>query len=468
MSERLIVFTRYPEPGKSKTRLIGVLGPEGAAQVQREMTQHVLGWAKALIQSRPVDLEICFEGGDESLMRQAFGNDLAYRRQSAGDLGRRMRVAFQSAFRSGSHRVVLVGTDCPELDGHSVQAAFDRLNEHELVLGPATDGGYYLIGLRSPAPTLFDGIPWGMGDVLEATLSAAEAAGLSVALLPWLSDVDCPEDLAVWNRVKDRRLASDASQRISIIIPTLNEAACLGRTLEALHGTTCVEAIVVDAGSHDGTPQIAEAHGCRALTVPPGRAGQMNAGAAAATGSILLFLHADTWLPQRFEEHIHATLARPGVVAGAFRLSIENSRGTLRLIQWAANLRARWLQMPYGDQAIFLTAETFHAMDGFPNLPIMEDFEMVRRLRRRGRITIADASVTNSARRWNALGPLRTTWINQMVVLGYYLGVAPERLARWYRRSEDRHGMADLSIEDVLLNQRCHQESRDSPANDLH
>ena len=331
---------------------------------------------------------------------------------------------------------MLIGTDCPELDGRLVQAALDRLGGNDLVLGPATDGGYYLIGLRSPTPALFGGIPWGTGEVLRSTLSVAETAGLSVALLPRLSDVDCPEDRAVWSRVKDRRLASDASHRISIIIPTLNEAACLGQTLGALRGAACLETIVVDAGSRDGTPEIAQAHSCRVLTAPSGRAGQMNDGAAVATGSVLLFLHADTLLPQDFERHIHATLAGPGVAAGAFRLSIENAQSVLRAIQWAANLRARWLQMPYGDQAIFLSAETFRAIGGFPDLPIMEDFELVRRLRRRGQIAVANASVTTSARRWNALGPLRTTWINQMVVVGYHLGVAPERLARWYCRGE--------------------------------
>ncbi len=92
--------------------------------------------------------------------------------------------------------------------------------------------------------------------------------------------------------------------------------------------------------------------------------------------------------------------------------------------------------MPYGDQAIFVAAETFLAIGRFSNLPIMEDFKMVRRLRRRGRIAVADASVATSARRWNALGPLRTTWINQMVVVGYYLSVAPERLVRWYCRGK--------------------------------
>ncbi len=433
MSERLLVFTRYPEPSKGKTRLIPVLGPEGASQLQREMTQHVFGWAKTFATSRPLRVEVRFEGGGEDLMRQAFGDDLVYRRQDVGDLGQRMRAAFEAAFRAGDNRVVLIGTDCPELDGKVVQTAFDRLGENDVVLGPANDSGYYLIGLRRLIPALFDSIPWGTADVLQTTLAVAKAAGLSVTLLSQLSDVDRPEDIAAWNRVKSR------SPCISIIIPTLNEATCLGRTLESLRDAAYVEKIVVDAGSRDGTPKIAETHGCRVLTAPQGKAKQMNAGAAVATGSVLLFLHADTLLPQGLERHVHATLARPGVVAGAFRLSIEDARGSLRLIEWAANLRARWLQMPYGDQAIFVTAETFRAIGGFPDLPIMEDFEMVRRLRRCGRIAIADASVTTSARRWNAVGPLRTTWINQMIVLGYYLGVPPQRLTRWYGRRRDRH-----------------------------
>ena len=148
-TEPRILFTQAFR--KSKTRLIPVLGPEGAAQLQREMTQHVLGWAKALATCRPLCLEVCFEGGDDSLMRQAFGNDLTYRRQTVGDLGQRMHAAFEAAFRAGNHRAVLIGTDCPELDGRLVQAAFDRLGENDLVLRPANDGGYYLIGLRRSA-----------------------------------------------------------------------------------------------------------------------------------------------------------------------------------------------------------------------------------------------------------------------------------------------------------------------------
>jgi len=158
----------------------------------------------------------------------------------------------------------------------------------------------------------------------------------------------------------------------------------------------------------------------------------MNAGAAAASGSILLFLHADTRLPPGFDSAVRSALEEPGVVAGAFRLRIGAPGGSLRIIERAVAIRSRVLRMPYGDQGIFVRNETFHELGGFPELPVMEDFEFVRRLRRRGKIRIVSLSAITSGRRWRELGPWRTTWINQKVILGYYLGISPERLAAWY------------------------------------
>ncbi|MBI4859848.1 MAG: TIGR04283 family arsenosugar biosynthesis glycosyltransferase [Candidatus Riflebacteria bacterium] len=193
---------------------------------------------------------------------------------------------------------------------------------------------------------------------------------------------------------------------------------------------------------------------CRVLVAPPGRAGQMNVGAAVASGPVLLFLHADTRLPERFEEPVRATLDRAGVVAGAFRLAIENARGPLRFIQWAANFRSRWLGMPYGDQAVFAKAEVFRAVGGFPDLPILEDLEMIRRFRRFGRIAVVAATVTTSSRRWASRGALRGSWINQMVLAGYFAGVSPDRLLRWYGRMGGRSQRAG---------DRGDDESRTSP-----
>lgn len=222
--------------------------------------------------------------------------------------------------------------------------------------------------------------------------------------------------------------------RISVIIPMLNEAGSLDKTLVAAGQGENVETIVVDGGSCDGTQNLVLAAGARLLHSPAGRARQMNVGAATATGEILLFLHADTRLPCRFDRYVRAALSGHHVVAGAFRLHIDGPERALRLIEWGTNLRSRWLQMPYGDQALFVRASTFQKMGGFRELPIMEDFEFAQRLRRTGRIALAPAVVTTSARRWHSLGPWRTTWTNQVIILAYRLGISVDRLSTWYYR----------------------------------
>jgi rSAM/selenodomain-associated transferase 2 len=371
-------------------------------------------------------------------MTTAFGNGFPYRPQGTGDLGCRMGRAFAEAFSEGVDRAVIIGTDCPEITPELICESFERLATSNLVFGPATDGGYYLIGLRRPAPELFTNIPWGSERVLEETLRLANELSLNVSLLKALSDVDRPEDLPVWQRVQSSCHAT-VTARISVIVPTLDEAQHLPHALLSLKNAKDIETIVVDGGSTDGTPEIAKRAGCCLLCSPPGRALQMNAGANAASGSILLFLHADTRLPERFDEQVRRALdqrrttLRAVPVAGAFRLRIDGPQRSLRLIEWGANFRSRHLQMPYGDQALFLKAETFRTIGGFRELPIMDDFEMVRRLRRLGRIAILPSPVATSARRWQAIGPWRTMWINQEVIAGYYLGVQPDRLAQWYR-----------------------------------
>ncbi len=235
----------------------------------------------------------------------------------------------------------------------------------------------------------------------------------------------------------NQRAGEDARRRIpaiSVIIPTLNEAKVLPGTLRELEDVPCVEVIVADGGSTDGTPAIARAHRATVISCPPGKAGQMNRGAEIAKGKVLLFLHADTILPEGFVRMIQRALSKGGVAGGAFELSIDSPSRWLRVIERLASFRSRCLQTPYGDQGIFVRAEVFREMGGFKELPIMEDFEFVRQLSRRGRLAILPASVTTSARRWRARGILRTTFINQALIAGYCLGLSPERLARWYRR----------------------------------
>lgn len=230
--------------------------------------------------------------------------------------------------------------------------------------------------------------------------------------------------------------------KISIIIPVLNEAATIQKTLTRFENASEVEVIVVDGGSRDDTVAIAMHIGkaiakslrIEVISAAAGRANQMNAGAAVATGDILLFLHADTHLPTSFDTLVRQALQNAGTVAGAFELRIDAQLRGLRLVEKLVNMRSHFLSMPYGDQAIFLKAATFHDLGGFPDLPIMEDFELMLGLRRQGRITIVPAPVVTSGRRWQKLGVVKTTMINQLIIAGYFLGVPPAQLVRWYRR----------------------------------
>ncbi|MFQ4143004.1 TIGR04283 family arsenosugar biosynthesis glycosyltransferase [Chlorogloeopsis sp. ULAP02] len=224
--------------------------------------------------------------------------------------------------------------------------------------------------------------------------------------------------------------------KISIIIPTLNEAENIKATLASIQPSTDLETIVVDGGSQDNTLAIAESLGAKVIKSNLGRACQMNAGASVAGGEILLFLHADTRLPFDFDVMIRKALEKPGVVAGAFALRIDAELLSLRLVEWGVNVRSRFWQMPYGDQAFFLTKEIFLYIGGFPELPIMEDFELIRRLRTLGKIALVPVPVITSARRWLQKGVWQTTLMNQIVIVAYFLGVSPERIRRWYRREK--------------------------------
>ncbi len=430
--EGLIIFTRYPEPGKTKTRLIPSLGAHGAAGLHRRMTEHTLTRARQLQRYRPVSIEVRYEGGNKHLVEKWLGPDTPSRPQVSGDFGERLARAFHEAFQAGMDRVVLVGTDIPGITARILLEAFEKLSSTDIVLGPARDGGYYLIGLRRPFPQLFFDMAWGTEKVLERTKQVAHDLGLSVVLLEILEDLDRPEDLHKWQEASKCKPKPSPSPRISIIIPTLNEAVNLPSTLGSTRNASNVEVIVVDGGSSDETVKVARSWGTKVLILAPGRARQMNCGAARATGEVLLFLHGDTRLPRGYDHYVRKMLARPHAVAGAFQLRIDGELFGLRIAERMVNLRSRRLQFPYGDQAIFLRADLFREMGGFPDMPIMEDFELIRRLRRRGRIVIAPVPVLTSARRWENLGIVRTTLINYAIPLAYYLGASPPRLARWY------------------------------------
>lgn len=191
----LIIMTRYPTPGRCKTRLIPALGPEGAARLSAALSRWTLLQAAQFSGSRPVSVELHFEGGDAGQMAELFGAEWNCVPQTDGDLGARLHHAVGRAFDRGFHSIVVIGTDCPMLDAPHLSSAFDALESTPVVVGPSTDGGYYLLGVACPAPELFREIPWGSETVLERTLQIAETSGLRVTLLDPLTDIDTARDL---------------------------------------------------------------------------------------------------------------------------------------------------------------------------------------------------------------------------------------------------------------------------------
>jgi rSAM/selenodomain-associated transferase 1 len=192
--DAILVFVRAPEAGRVKTRLAAEIGDEAALRVYRRLAEHAVAEARAL--GPDVALRIHFtpaEGGDR--VREWLGADAAYLPQEDGDLGARMRAAFEAAFAAGHPRVVIIGSDLPDLSAEVLRRALRLLDSHPAVLGPAADGGYYLLGLREMVPGVFDGIAWSTDSVLAATLARLAAAGCQPAMLEPLRDVDVVADL---------------------------------------------------------------------------------------------------------------------------------------------------------------------------------------------------------------------------------------------------------------------------------
>ncbi len=224
-----------------------------------------------------------------------------------------------------------------------------------------------------------------------------------------------------------------------MVVPTLDEAESIARLLADLRGLAIGhEIVVVDGGSSDATCDVARRLGARVLVARSGRGSQLRAGAAAATAPLLCFLHADVRLDPPSLRQVERIAEREAGGAYALRLAIDAPGLAYRLVEWGANLRARWGGLPYGDQGLLVRRRDYDAAGGYPDIPIMEDVALVRALRRVTSVRLLPAAVRVSARRWERDGVLRRTWANWRLLWAYLLGTPPERLAERYPPSGDR------------------------------
>ena len=221
--------------------------------------------------------------------------------------------------------------------------------------------------------------------------------------------------------------------RLSIIIPTLDEELTLAAALEQAL-TVGDEVCVSDGGSTDGTPDVARRHGVRLVSGPPGRGAQINRGAEACGGDVLLFLHADSRLPAGARQAVETAVAS-GVVGGGFHVRYES--GPRHLTTWGnrlIRLRTDWTGRPLGDQCQFVRRDVFDRMGGFEPWPILEDLDFIHRLRREGRVALLEGPVVTSPRRFERQGVWRTTATNWLIWSLFLLGASPQSLARLYAR----------------------------------
>lgn len=219
-------------------------------------------------------------------------------------------------------------------------------------------------------------------------------------------------------------------ERVSIIIPALREPE-LAHAVAAFH---CVPGVDIIAALAEGDALTPEPPGALVIRSPAGRTRQMNAGARAAQGDILLFLHADTRIAPDSLDRVRAALRSPGVALGAYRLAFRERHPWLTATAAAANLRSRLLGLPYGDQALFMRRRDFEAAGGYDETPLLEDVLLVQKARRKGKVALLDDYAVTSARRWMERGVLAATARNWAIMALFALGAAPEQLARWFRR----------------------------------
>jgi rSAM/selenodomain-associated transferase 2/rSAM/selenodomain-associated transferase 1 len=436
LKRALLIFMRHPEPGCVKTRLAAGIGPAPASQIYEKLLRATLGVAADFKWKHPaVDLFVFFTPPEKrNEILEAFPGPWNFLYQQGGHLGERMGEAIQQVMGRGFSQVLLVGTDLAEPRAEDFDEAFQALDEGYSALGPASDGGFYLIGLDRPCPSVFQPQVWGTGEVLVRTERLLTRAGLRVKRLREKRDIDSPEDIEVLEENPEFRTD------LSVIIPTLGSIEQLEPFLQRLRKQIWPddEIIVVQAqgaeqpgGPHDPI-QIAQQ--ILAVASPRGRGLQLNRGAGAAKGGLLFFLHDDSVPPPNFAYSVRKLCRMPQAALGCFRLAFSPSTPALGWIARWANLRTRLFDLPYGDQGIFCRREVYDQVGGFKKPHLMEDVDFVRNCRRRGHILVLHDSMTTSPSRYLRHGILRASLRNHLTMLLYRLGVSDRKLYEYYYR----------------------------------
>lgn len=455
----LIIFTRIPVPGETKTRLMPYFTPKQCAKLHSCFLMDIAAMCKRV----EADVYICFtqgESGDidacredrqstsdctldrEGILHRIFGECAGYFPQEGDDLGERMYRAIERVLEKGYEACVLIGTDVPQVCCEDIHQAFEVLSEKDIVFGPVADGGYYLVGMKAARKEVFEKKTYGHGSVLYNTIRGLNDHDLSVGLGRKHYDIDTREDIEGFrDRMRFDRLLQRSetgkylmrTSRISIIVPIYNEEKTIEKLLESLKGLKdrC-EIILVDGGSTDRTLEYISSD-FRLLHSEKGRAKQMNLGAAESTGDILFFLHCDSELPERPLAHIRSVMKDYRV--GCFGIAFHSWNFFMFTCRVISNHRIKDRNVVFGDQGIFIDRKLFFDAGMFPEIPIMEDYQLSLRLKGRGeKIGMAKKRIYTSDRRFpqGTVPKLREMWKMNRLRKKYRDGMDIEMIAEMY------------------------------------
>lgn len=436
----LIIFTRVPKPGQTKTRLMPYFTPNQCAKLHTCFLKDIAKICK----ETDADIFVCHTPEDEGqILHHIFGMDATYFLQEGEGLGERMYTAIDQVLKKGYESCLLMGTDVPEVTRKDMNKAFQKLQEKDVVFAPVADGGYYLVGMCKAYKEVFEKKTYGHANVFEDTLEGLRESNISVGIIDEKHDIDTREDICGF---RDRMRGNQALQKsetgkylmrtskISIIVPIYNEETTIQALLSQLRKLKdqC-EILLVDGGSTDRTLELIDAD-FTVLHSEKGRAKQMNLGAKESTGNILFFLHCDSELPEKPLEQIRYVMK--DYRFGCFGIAFHSKNFFMFTCRVISNHRIKDRKVVFGDQGMFMDRELFFEVGMFPDIPLMEDYQFSLTLKERGvKIGIAKKRIYTSARRFpkGTLPKLKEMWKMNRLRKKYRDGVDIETIAELYR-----------------------------------
>lgn len=440
MKRAVIVFTRVPVPGQTKTRMMPYFSPKECARLHESFLKDIASECE----KTNADIFVCYTPQKgRNYLEKIFQNARGYMVQTGEGLGERMYQAIECVLQKGYDSCVLIGTDVPEVKNSDLDYAFRLLDVNDVVFGPTVDEGYYLVGMKRPIKEVFEVKKYGTGKVLEQTVRPLKEKNLSVGYVRRLQDMDEKSDITAYrSRMRMQKVLQKTytgryllkKQKISIIVPIYNEETTIEKLQrQLLPLLDKCEIILVDGGSTDRTLSMISPK-FKVLHSPKGRANQMNLGAKESTGDILFFLHSDSELPKRPLEEIREVMKDHE--AGCFGIAFHSRQFFMWTCRVISNHRIKDRKVMFGDQGIFITRELFFAAGMFPNLPIMEDYQFSLTLKEMGvKLGIARHRIYTSDRRFpkKTIPQLKVMWKMNRLRKMYRDGVPIETISEMYK-----------------------------------